>query len=105
MSERRIPKNPAIISETNGEVISITTKESSTQAGIEEKIIKVLSDSKADGKSNEIEYVTAFRRTPIVKTGDKIKMGDLLTDGSADLSQMFKFGNKVLLIVLGNVQQ
>ncbi len=38
--ERRIPKNPAVISETDGEVISITAKDG------KEKIIKVLSDSK-----------------------------------------------------------
>lgn len=86
--ERRIPKNPAVISETDGEIMSITSKEGG------EKIIKVLSDSKADGKKNEIEYTVAFRRIPIVKAGDKVKMGDLLTDGSADIAQMFKFGSK-----------
>ena len=36
--ERRIPKNPAIISETDGEVFRITAKDG------KEKIIKVLSD-------------------------------------------------------------
>ncbi|MDE2399646.1 MAG: DNA-directed RNA polymerase subunit beta' [Patescibacteria group bacterium] len=86
--ERRIPKNPAIVSETDGEVISITSKDG------EEKIIKVLSDTKADGKKNEIEYIVAFRRIPTVKVGDKVKMGELLTDGSADIAQIFKFGNK-----------
>ena len=86
--ERRIPKNPAIVSETDGEVISITARDG------EEKLIKVLSDSKADGKKNEMEYIVAFRRMPIVKTGDRVKMGDLLTDGSADIAQIFKFGNK-----------
>src|SRR4029077_15409303 len=48
--ERRIPKNPAIVSETDGEVVSITTKDG------KEKVIKVLSDTKMDGKPNEIEY-------------------------------------------------
>lgn len=86
--ERRIPKNPAVVSETDGEVISITSKEG------EEKIIKVLSDSKADGKKNEMEYIVAFRRMPIVKTGDRVSAGELLTDGSADITQMFKFGTK-----------
>ncbi|HEV7702026.1 MAG TPA: DNA-directed RNA polymerase subunit beta' [Candidatus Paceibacterota bacterium] len=89
--ERRIPKNPAVISETDGEVISITAREG------EEKLVKVLSDSKEDGKKNEMEYIVAFRRMPIVKTGDKVKMGDLLTDGSADIAQIFKFGNKELV--------
>jgi DNA-directed RNA polymerase subunit beta' len=89
--ERRIPKNPAIVSETDGEVVSITAKDG------KEKIIKVLSDSKMDGKNNEIEYTVAFRRTPVVKAGDKIKKGDLLTDGSADIAEIFKFGSKELV--------
>jgi DNA-directed RNA polymerase subunit beta' len=89
--ERRIPKNAAIVSATDGEVISITNKDN------KEKIIKVLSDSKADGKSNEMEYSVAFRRTPIVKVGEKVKKGQLLTDGSADIAEMFRLGNKELV--------
>ncbi|MEK7471266.1 MAG: DNA-directed RNA polymerase subunit beta', partial [Patescibacteria group bacterium] len=89
--ERRIPKNPAIISLTDGEVISITAKDG------KEKIIKALSDSKVDGKANEIEYVVAFRRMPIVKVGESVKKGQLLTDGSADIAEMFKLGSKELV--------
>jgi DNA-directed RNA polymerase subunit beta' len=89
--ERRVPKNPAIISETDGEVISITNKEG------KEKLIKVLSDSKEDGESNEIEYTVAFRRVPLVKVGDRVKKGDLLTDGSADIAEIFKFGGKEMV--------
>lgn len=89
--ERRIPKNPAIVSETDGEVFSITAGEG------KEKIIKVLSDSKEDGKSNEIEYLVSARRIPTVKAGDKVKKGDLLTDGSADIAEIFKFGGKEMV--------
>ncbi len=89
--ERRIPKNPAVVSQTDGEVMSITTKDE------KEKIIKVLSDSKVDGKSNEIEYAAPFRRMPIVKVGDKVKKGELLTDGSADIAEIFKYGGKELV--------
>ncbi len=85
--ERRIPKNPAIIAHTDGEVIEITNNG-------KEKTIKVLSDTKVDGKSNEIEYTVAFRRQPLVKAGSKVKSGDLLTDGSADINEIVKFGNK-----------
>src|SRR3989338_8475259 len=107
--ERRIPKNPAIVSETDGEVLEVKAKDG------KEKIIKVLSDlprlgvegkagSKEDGplrrsdsetrKKNEMEYLVAFRRTPIVKAGDKVKKGQLLTDGSADIAEMFRLGSK-----------
>lgn len=89
--ERRIPKNPAIISETDGEVFEIKNKDE------KEKIIKVLSDSKVDGKANEIEYLIPFRRIPIVKVGQKVKKGELLTDGSADITEIFKFGGKEIV--------
>ena len=89
--ERRIPKNPAIVSQTDGEVFEIKDKDG------KEKIIKVLSDSKVDGKPNEIEYIAPFRRIPIVKVGDKIKKGELLTDGSADIAEIFKYGSKDLV--------
>jgi DNA-directed RNA polymerase subunit beta' len=94
--ERRIPKNPAIISETDGEVIEIKAKDG------KEKIIKVLSDLPAqigakNGKKNEMEYNVTFHRTPIVKVGDQVKKVQLLTDGSADISEMFKLGNKELV--------
>ena len=98
--ERRIPKNPAVVSQTDGEVIEIKDKDG------KEKIIKVLSDSKADGlahkstaegKANEIEYVAPFRRMPLVKVGSKVKKGELLTDGSADIAEIFKYGNKELV--------
>ncbi len=85
--ERRIPKNPAIVSETDGEVLEITDNG-------KEKVIKVLSDSKGDNKTNEMEYTVAFRRQPLVKAGDKIKKGDLLTDGSADINEIVKYGGK-----------
>ncbi len=96
--ERRIPKNPAIISETDGEVFSVTAVDKDNP---KEKIIKVLSDIKEDGKidnkTNEIEYLVAFRRTPNVKAGDKVKKGELLTDGSADIAEIFKHGGKEMV--------
>jgi DNA-directed RNA polymerase subunit beta' len=86
--ERRMPKNPAIVSQTDGEVIEVKQKDG------KETVIKVLSDSKADGKKNEIEYLAPFRRIPIVKAGDSVKKGELLTDGSADINEIFKYGGK-----------
>ncbi len=89
--ERRIPKNPAVVSETDGEVLEVKDHEGKG------KIIKVLSDTKLDGKPNEIEYVVPTRRMPLVKSGDKVKKGDLLTDGSADIATIFKWGGKELV--------
>ncbi|MFA6000348.1 MAG: DNA-directed RNA polymerase subunit beta' [Candidatus Paceibacterota bacterium] len=88
--ERRTPKNPAVVSQTDGEVFEIREKDG-------EKTIKVLSDSKADGKANEMEYTLPFRRIPLVKVGDKVKRGELLTDGSADISEIFLYGGKEMV--------
>jgi DNA-directed RNA polymerase subunit beta' len=84
--ERRSPRNPAVVSETEGEVVEIR------QNG-KEKTLVVLSETKV-GKSNTIEYVVSARRTPTVKVGSKIAGGDLLTDGSADITDIFKYGGK-----------
>ena len=89
--ERRIPKNAAVVSQTEGEVFEVKSKDD------KEKIIKVLSDTKIDGKPNEVEYIVPFHRMPIVKNGDKVKAGELLTDGSADISQIFKYGGKEMV--------
>ena len=86
--ERRMPKNPAIVSETDGEVVEVKEKDE------KEKIIKVLGK---EGKAKEKEYTVPFRRVPIVKVGDKVKAGELLTDGSADISEIFKFGGKEIV--------
>jgi DNA-directed RNA polymerase subunit beta' len=89
--ERRIPKNAAVVSQSDGEVFEVKSKDD------KEKTIKVFSDTKVDGKKNEIEYVVPFRRMPIVKAGDKVKAGELLTDGSADIADIFKYGNKEMV--------
>jgi len=87
--ERRIPKNPAIVSSVNGEVIEIN------DVG-REKVIKVLldEDDVKKGKVGEVEFVAPFRRSPLVKVGSKIKKGDIITDGSADLAELYKYGGR-----------
>jgi DNA-directed RNA polymerase subunit beta' len=89
--ERRIPKNPAVVSQTDGTVMEVRDKDG------KEKTIKVLSDSKSDGKPNEIEYNVLYHRIPLVKAGDKVKAGELLTDGSADIAEIFKYGTKEMV--------
>ncbi len=88
--ERRSPKNPAVISQTDGEVLEIS------ENGEKEKIIKVLSDPEEKNKNGgkEIVYLVPPPRISIVEKGQKVKKGSLLTDGSADVLQMFKYGGK-----------
>ncbi|MCX6754386.1 MAG: DNA-directed RNA polymerase subunit beta' [Candidatus Nomurabacteria bacterium] len=92
--ERRIPKNPAIIAISDGEVVDIADNG-------KEKIVRVLSDLKADNKisvsgkgSNEMEYTIPSRRQLLIKVGSQIKKGELITDGSADINEIVKYGSK-----------
>jgi len=89
--ERRIPKNPAVISVSDGEVVNVVDNG-------KDRLIKVLSDLKVDNKisknGNEVEYAIPPRRQILVKIGSKVKKGDLLTDGSADINEIVKYGGK-----------
>ena len=60
------------------------------------KLIKVLPEleDKGNKKAAEVEYTFAYRRTVFVKIGDRVKKGDLLTDGSADIEEVFEFGGE-----------
>jgi DNA-directed RNA polymerase subunit beta' len=87
--EKRHPKNPAVVASVNGVVMSIT------ETG-KEKTIRVMPEleDRDSKKVAEIEYTFPYRRTPLVKTGDHIKKGDLLTDGSADIDEVFEYGGE-----------
>ncbi len=48
----------------------------------------------ASKNGNEVEYTVSPRRQILVKIGHKVKRGDLLTDGSADINEIVKYGGK-----------
>ncbi len=85
--ERRNVKNPAIVCQTDGMVLEIK------DTG-KEKVITVLSDTKHDGKNNQIEYIVSPRRIAVVKQGQTVTKGMLLTDGSANIGEILEFGGK-----------
>ncbi len=86
--EKRKPKNPAVISAVNGHVtdIKITDKE---------KAIYITPDveDRVKGKDS-IEYIAPFNRVILVKVGQEVKKGDIITDGSADIDELFKYAGK-----------
>ncbi len=85
--ERRRPHRAlAVVAETDGEVMEI-------RVDGKEKILVVLSDVQV-GKSNTIEYTIGSNRTLHTKVGQKIVAGQILTDGSADITDIFNFGGK-----------
>ncbi|MBP6924007.1 MAG: DNA-directed RNA polymerase subunit beta', partial [Candidatus Pacebacteria bacterium] len=88
--EKRQPKIPAVVSKCEGLVTDIRTEG-------REKIIVVAPDMNAKGapkKKDNIEYAVHYRRVVTVSKGDTVMQGQLLTDGSALLPELFKFGGQ-----------
>jgi DNA-directed RNA polymerase subunit beta' len=88
--EKRKPKSPAVVNRVEGMVTGVKDMG-------KEKIITVLpeiEDKAKNKKAAEIEYEFSSRRIPLVKVGDKVHKGQLLTDGSADIDEMFKFAGR-----------
>lgn len=87
--EKRRPKNPAVVATVDGMITEVK------ELG-KEKIIKLLSETPdtSKKKSAEVEYTFPYRRTVLIKVGDKVKKGDLLTDGSADIDEVFEYGGE-----------
>jgi len=98
--EVRPPKGRAILSDVSGEVIEIA------DAG-REKLIRVAADYSEEGpvskktkKKGEAarEEVKEFRIPPstgmFVDVGSKVKKGDILSEGHADLKELFKYAGK-----------
>ena len=86
--ERQTPKAQAAISKVDGVVSDIKRGEK------DDLIIVVLGEpaGKKTGETKEVEHSLSFRRSPLVKVGQEVKAGDLLTDGYADIDELFKFG-------------
>jgi DNA-directed RNA polymerase subunit beta' len=87
--ERRPPKNPAVIAEVSGVVTDVVDKGT-------EKYVKILPslEDRKDKDGGTLTYSIHYRRTPVVKVGEEIIKGQLLTDGSADLAELFKHAGK-----------
>jgi len=86
--EKRKPKIPAVISKTDGIVSEIRTE------GREKTIVvtPAVGAKGATKKNDPIEYAVNYRRVVTVSVGEEVKAGQLLTDGSAHLPDLFKFG-------------
>lgn len=86
--ERRSIRSNAIINQVDGVVTE-------TRQGEKETVIKVLGEApRGKEKKAEKEYTTDPRRVPLVKVGDKVEKGDVLTDGAGDITEIFKYGGK-----------
>ncbi len=89
--EKRSPKNPAVISKSDGLVTEIKDEG-------REKVIVVAplaGQGKKDGSS--YEYLAPYPRVPLVKEGDSVVRGQILTDGSADLDDLFEYAGRAMV--------
>lgn len=87
--ERRQPKNPAILATVSGVIAEIN------QGVGREKIITVIpNEGEVKKKEKKVDYNVYYPRSVIVSVGQKVEKGDFLTDGSADLAELFKYAGR-----------
>ncbi len=89
--EKRQPKIPAVISKTDGQIVEIRTEG-------KEKVVVVapVAGSKyATKKNDNIEYAISPRRVLTVSEGETVTQGQIMTDGSAHLPDLFKYAGQV----------
>lgn len=84
--ECRNVKNPAVVAKYSGTVSEIK------ENGLE-KIITVLSN-KEETKKDSVDYTVSARRVAIVKVGQEVQKGDLITDGSANIDEVYEYGGR-----------
>ncbi len=92
--EKRSPKNPAIVSKTPGMVVEIK------DVG-RDKVLVVAPEAGSETKKRKgkkegdlYEYLATYPRMPLVKAGEAVVKGQLLTDGSADLDELFEYAGR-----------
>jgi DNA-directed RNA polymerase subunit beta' len=86
--EKRTPKNPAVVSHVDGMISEI-------QDTGKEKIIIITPETPTKSKKKaDTEYPVSYNRIIMVKVGDTVKKGQIITDGSADIDEVFKYGGK-----------
>jgi DNA-directed RNA polymerase subunit beta' len=85
--ERRIPKNPSFIAPVSGVVTEVE------DLGRDKRL--VITPDVGEKKGNKsIEILVTYPRLPVVKLGAKVEKGDFLSDGSADLSELYKYAGR-----------
>ncbi len=86
--ERRKPKIPAVIARVSGTVSEIIEQG-------KERIIMILPENSSVKKTKkDTEYTFTSIRIPLVKAGDRVEKGQFLTDGSADLQELFELAGR-----------
>ncbi len=86
--EKRKPKNPALVASVSGTISEIRQSD-------KEKVIVITPNLEDRTKTKDrIEYSIALNRTVLVKVGEEVKKGEIITDGSADIDELFKYAGR-----------
>jgi DNA-directed RNA polymerase subunit beta' len=85
--EKRAPKNAAVVATVDGTVTDIKNDG-------KEKMIIITGQGGKKADEGSVEHAVPFTRTIIVRVGNEVKKGDILTDGSANINELFTFGGK-----------
>ena len=88
--EKRKPKSPAVVSFVDGVVVEVRNTPGEKLIGI----MPEFSDKQKGKTKDAVEYPVSHSRMILVKVGSAVKKGDILTDGSADLDELFMYGGK-----------
>lgn len=93
--EKRKPKVPAVISHLDGMVteIKVLGHDRLIVVTPEAGEVKGLPRRGGAGKLDN-EYTMSISRTSLVRIGQKVSKGDILTDGSADLDELFRYAGR-----------
>ena len=90
--EKRSPKNSAIVSKCEGMVVEIKENGRDKVLVVAPEAGSEFKGKKKDGSA--IEYTAPYPRMLLVKEGDAVKRGQLLSDGSADLDDLFEYAGR-----------
>ncbi len=88
--ERRIPKTPSVISKVEGMILEIIDDGDVREITVLPNEV----DRKEFKKDKKNTYPIPFNRTILVKAGENVEKGQMLTDGSADIAEMFEYAGK-----------
>ncbi|MEX0932424.1 MAG: DNA-directed RNA polymerase subunit beta' [Parcubacteria group bacterium] len=86
--DKRKPKTPAVISHIDGLVSEIK------MVGRDRLIVVTPEAGEVKGKKLDNEYLVTPNRHILVRIGQEVKRGLFLTDGSADLEELFKYAGR-----------
>ena len=85
--EKRNPKTNAVLSQIEGEVIEITADDKKRS-----RIVKILGEG-GKGKGS-VDHEVPINLTVLVGVGEKVSKGQILSEGSANITEMFALAGK-----------